>query len=42
MGEMATDTGLLRFGLKQHVVVKVTGAYVVGSFVVMMTLYFAV
>jgi hypothetical protein len=42
MGKMAADPEFSRFGLKQHVVVKITGAYVVGSFVVMMTLYFAV
>lgn len=32
----------LTFGLTQHIMVKLTGVYVVCSFIVMMTLYFAV
>lgn len=32
----------LTFGLTQHIVVKATGVYVIGSFILMMTLYFAV
>lgn len=39
---MADDESSYRFGLAQNIIVKVTGAYVVFSFVVMMILYFAV
>lgn len=39
---MSLTISVSSFGLKQHVMVKVTGVYVVGSFVVMMILYLAV